>query len=387
MKTSNTFKNCLILFIGLFMAPCMYAQTGQTEIEYDSDGSNPTLRLSESEDNDFSRLFFSNTNNATDRWALAARTGTTSSQLMGWYYNGAPRVYYTESDRHLNILGTGFNGIKLEGDNSGDTRLWITNGGGSHFLFDDDSDGHTLKLQAADDFAINVGGTNEKFSIDGGTGKITLADEATVTGKLTANNDVELRGSDPVIDFWNPSPPGIGAQIKFDENSSSGGNNGDLEIRNYQVAGEIELYTSTTNLNLRMNDTNIYSYEPFSPWTHKTTDLGLNGKAWDNVYYDDLMNQGAAAFVNRKVTEELLNYPPTEKKPGDFDYMTERGEVELDPNTLPPGLGEENAIITDEMVSYNFKANYEQQQQIEILKTENAELKAQIAEILKMLEK
>ena len=131
----------------------------------------------------------------------------------------------------------------------------------------------------------------------------------------------------------------------------------------------------------------ITSYKPLAPAAHKLYNLGENGKAWDNVYYDDLINQGAAAFLDRTVTEEIISFPPTEKKEGMFDYMTERGDIELDPNFLPPGLSEDNGILTDEMVTYNYKANYEQQQQINILKAENAQLKAQIEEILKSINK
>ena len=120
-----------------------------------------------------------------------------------------------------------------------------------------------------------------------------------------------------------------------------------------------------------MNDTNIYSYDEFSPWVHKGVDLGLNGKAWDNVYADDYINQGSAAFTDRIVTDELVLYPPTPKKEGMFDYMNERGLEGLDPNTLPPDLSEGNGLLIDEMTSYNYKANYEQQLQINSLKAEN----------------
>ena len=95
--------------------------------------------------------------------------------------------------------------------------------------------------------------------------------------------------------------------------------------------------------------------------------LGQGGLAWDDIYYDDLFNQGAAAFTDRQVTEEILKHPPMAKKPGMFDYMTERGLVELNPNSLPEDLHEGFDLLTDEMTTYNYKANYEQQLQIEKL--------------------
>jgi len=83
--------------------------------------------------------------------------------------------------------------------------------------------------------------------------------------------------------------------------------------------------------------------------------------AWDDIYYDDLFNQGAAAFVNRNVTSEIVNHPPKAKKAESFDDKTDRGLPELDPASLPEGLHQNNAILTDELTTYNYKTNYEQQ--------------------------
>lgn len=380
------------LGIGTELPSAMLDVVGDGEFTYDSDGSDPTLELWETEDDDFARLFFRNSASPSDRWAISARTGTTNDHVLGWYYNGSPRVIYNEDldgfgigtsspSEKLEVAFSGANGIRIEGDNTGDARLWIENGGGSHFLFDDTSDGNNLKLQFSNDFSIDAGVGNSKFSIDGATGDASITNELSVGQLLTANQDIELRGADPRIDFWNPSPAGVGCSILYDENSSSGGNAGDLEIINYQLVGEIEFYTSTSNLNLRMNDTNIYSYEDFSPWLHKTNDLGLNGKAWDNVYADDYINQGSSSFNDRVVTEEIVNYPPIDKQPGDFDYMTERNDVEVNPNTLPPSLHENNGILIDEMTTYNYKANYEQQLQINELKELVKQLQKEIEDL------
>ena len=72
-------------------------------------------------------------------------------------------------------------------------------------------------------------------------------DQLILVNCLLPRTDIELRGTDPRIDFWNPTPAMTGASIIYDENSNSGGNGGDLEFVNYQVAGEIEFYTSTSN--------------------------------------------------------------------------------------------------------------------------------------------
>lgn len=122
-----------------------------------------------------------------------------------------------------------------------------------------------------------------------------------------------------------------------------------------------------------------------NPEGHKTQDLGYSGKAWDDIYYDDLHNEGAAAFVNRNVTTEILNFPPVEKLPGSFDYKTKRGDVELDPKSLPDGLHDETSILTDEVVTYNYKTNYEQQIQINELRETIKKQNEKIEQLLKLL--
>jgi hypothetical protein len=121
------------------------------------------------------------------------------------------------------------------------------------------------------------------------------------------------------------------------------------------------------------------------PRYHKDADLGADGVAWDNVYHDDLYNQGASAFEGRNLTDEILEHPPKPKKPGSFDYQTERGDVELDPGAMPEGLSDQNSLLTDEIASFNYKTNYEQQLQIVKLEQENETLRNIIADLEKRL--
>lgn len=118
------------------------------------------------------------------------------------------------------------------------------------------------------------------------------------------------------------------------------------------------------------------------PEAHKNEDLGSATKAWDDFYCDDVHNMGAAAFTDRTVTDELIDYPPRPKNSGDFDEFTDKGLKELDPNSIPPDLCGGYDILTDEMTTYNYKANYEQQliinqllKEIELLKKEMEKLK------------
>jgi hypothetical protein len=137
------------------------------------------------------------------------------------------------------------------------------------------------------------------------------------------------------------------AQVKFYDNSVYGGSIG------YDNDEDRIFFYHHGNIFIKDGD--------LLPGSHKGSDLGINGMAWDDIYYDDLFNQGAAAFVNRDVISEIVAHPPKAKKPGSFDAKTDRGLPELDPASLPEGLHQNNAILTDELTTYNYKTNYEQQ--------------------------
>lgn len=121
------------------------------------------------------------------------------------------------------------------------------------------------------------------------------------------------------------------------------------------------------------------------PSANKGADLGADGVVWDDIYYDDLHNQGASAFNGRILTKELIDFPPLPKRPGSDDYLTERGDEELDPASMPPGLADENSLLTDEITSFNYKANYEQQLKIEILLKQVKLLEKRLNELEKLL--
>lgn len=121
------------------------------------------------------------------------------------------------------------------------------------------------------------------------------------------------------------------------------------------------------------------------PVGHKAHNLGANGTAWDNIYGDDFINQGAAAFHDISVTDELIAHPPMPKTAGSFDYKTERDMIELDPSSCPEYLTEDDGLLIDEMTSFNYKANYEQQLVINQQAKEIAELKKELAEMKEVM--
>jgi len=342
-------------------------------------------------------------------------------------------------DEQLHVTAPGLNGIKVEGNNTGDTRLWITNGGGNHFLFDDDSDSHALKLQAADDLDFLTGGTNTRMRIDGVSGQVHVEETfrvdgtSSLSGKVTASNDIEIRGSDPALEFFNSSPPAVGAEIYFDEDGTqvppnNGGNAGDLVLRNTRVVGDIEFFVGNTDKVLRLSSSEIVeSLGNRLDVKHNSGTLtrGLRientvNSEWFQFYASSSAN--TLTFVNS--TNDVLgswnvlgNYSSSDRRlktnikdvsygidavmalsPKSYNYKKGNtsdaiGFIAQDVDEVVPELVFHDEETDTYMVNYagmsvvTVKAIQDQQAQIEALKAENAEMKAQMAEILKALDK
>lgn len=122
------------------------------------------------------------------------------------------------------------------------------------------------------------------------------------------------------------------------------------------------------------------------PEGHRLRNLGASGNAWNNVYAHNYVTQGSAAYTDRKVTEELIKYAPKAKKDSDFDAK-DNGLYELNPQSLPANLHTENGLKIDEIATYNYKANYEQQIIINRQQKQIDELKQIVEKQQKMIEK
>lgn len=183
-----------------------------------SNGGTESFRLS---DNDFSilfpgtrHLFASGTANA-DRmvishspgfaeWGLNYKDDVDAFNFAQTFASTAPALHVRVGSgnigignenptQRLEITAPGNNGIRITGNDTGDTRLGISNGGGNHFIFDDDSDGHALDIESANDLNFNAGGTSERMSISGTTGDVNIFNDIDVTGEVRFGSVEALR--------------------------------------------------------------------------------------------------------------------------------------------------------------------------------------------------
>ncbi len=208
-----------------------------------SSTTQPSLNLREIEDNDFSRLFFTNTS-TSDRWSLAGNLGSTDDHRFGFYYNGDPKVIYNESDdglgvgtssptQKLHLQFSGTNGFRVEGDGTGDARgLFLSNDGGAHYVFDDVSDDNSLVIQSANELAFWTNGVNERMRINKTAGEVGINGGTNVNRRLGIFTDNDLYGTYSVNDASGTAygmyaiAQSNGAQTKYGLNGVIGGSTG-----------------------------------------------------------------------------------------------------------------------------------------------------------------
>jgi hypothetical protein len=310
-------------------------------------------------------------NSAVGNYALYANTSGNENTAMGY------EAGYSNSTGSRNV----FLGYKAGFNEAGSNKLYIAN---------DSADANVLIYGNFSSSKVGIGTTNPAVKLHVANGELgvktnTLYTNGAVVGIGTAapldNAGGTSRGAlrietstNPALilnqtDFspreWEIHPSAADGALLFRDETAAA----------YRMAigptGNVGIGTTSPDYKLQVNG-------DVCPETHKGSDLGKSGQAWDNLYYDDAYNEGSAAFTDRIVTGEILQHPPMAKKPGMFDYMTERGLEELDPYSLPEDLHDDSALLTDEMTTYNYKANYEQQVQIEKLLAENEALKQRL---------
>ncbi len=154
---------------------------GQTEIEFNSSGAAGSIEIVETEDDDFSRIFFRNTQDMSKRWALSGRLGSTTDDLFGLYYDGAPRLVYDEPSQDFE-----FNG-KIDINSTLNTAIQV-------------DDAQALWYNG-DYFSWGFGGNYNFFAdevrIGNGSGEpayqLEVVGDADITGELTAASDKRLK--------------------------------------------------------------------------------------------------------------------------------------------------------------------------------------------------
>ena len=279
--------------------------------------------------------------------ALADNTTGESNTAIGYEalkhnttgnHNTAVGAY---TSNYFSVSGCVFLGYKAGINNSDDNRLYIA-----------DNDTTTLIYGEFDNELVQINGD---FTVKN-PGVVTSTIESTDN---TASLKIKASGAN------------LG-QVKFYDNGSFGASMGYSNSDNH-----IFFYHGSHNVFI--DNGNIL------PGAHKEQNLGSSTMAWGDIYCDNLINVSAAAFTDRIVTKELLNHPPKAKPQGAFDEKAKKGLKELDPNSVPDALRNGNAILTNKIATYNYKANYEQQVQIEelikavkLLKDENKVLKQEL---------
>lgn len=114
MRFTLTFVACFAFF-------SLTIQAQNLEVGYNSTGGDPTVELIETQDNDYSRIFFTNNSYVnTNRWSLAGRVGSTADHSFALSYNGTARWTYNETTGGLGI-GTTSPSAKLDIQHNSDT--------------------------------------------------------------------------------------------------------------------------------------------------------------------------------------------------------------------------------------------------------------------------
>lgn len=416
------------------------ATTGTSGFSFLFDGAQRSIIWNEFSSGD---LNFTNSNSSSARHMV----------IDGVTHNVGIGLNVTNPFSKLEVQITGSDGIHIDGNDTGDARLSIENGGGNHFIFDDDSNNHALKIESSDDLAFNTNGPNERMRIDGttgnvGIGEVSPSDQLHITGSTTADIRLEASGD---------------KYLRFYEGGIQKGNVGhdglDLEILNTETNGDITFNTvdltqfmSGTFKNMTIEsdgDVTIGRDAVFVDERGNGNDrVGINNLTPSSAFHVNHFNNGVSGgfrlennsnnnwwkfYVSSSNNTMQLRNNTSGAVVGTFAtngvYTSSDRRIKKNLETMPYGLSdvmkinalrynyisdEDNASkslgfvaqdlneVFPELVLYaedadQYSVNYaglsvvaikaiqEQQAQIETLKSENIDLKNQIARILERL--
>lgn len=181
---------CMLFYLPNCLGQAIVEIDSTTEIRMNSTSNKPHLRIYEDDlsQGGSCRIEFKHVANPSDKFEIRSFNAT-SQKRWSLYYNNTRGFTYNGSnnsfgigtdipDEKLHVKFSGADGIKIEGNGSGDARLWIKNQTGNHFIFDDNSDDHTLVLSSSNGLRFNTSGF-ARFLIS-------------ETGQFTFNGDIEF---------------------------------------------------------------------------------------------------------------------------------------------------------------------------------------------------
>lgn len=296
----------------------------------------------------------------------------------------------------LHLQTSGSNGLRIEGNGTGDARIWISNTGGGHFIFDDNSDSNTFDIQSANEMAFNTNGTDERMRIGaGGEIGINTPDNTNYRLHVRTTNDLygifgENDASGTANGVYGLAESN-GAQSKFGTRGAIGGTNGSgnsygvygfasTSPSNFYAvyaAGDLAYTGALINASDRKLKKNI---EDMTPVLDKVMQLEPKTYEFDreNYAYANLAKGPQMGFIAQNV-QELF---PT--------VVQERRHI------FPTGIDEEaGKEIEEELTILNMKsmemipiltkAIQEQQELIQALQDQVKELKDENEAILSRL--
>ncbi len=106
-----------------------------------------------------------NTNNPAGTLFLNSRAGNVVVADNGNNTSGKLLVGTLTGASKLTVSVEGSNGVEVEGNGTGDVGYILRNGGGVHFLIDDESDNNSLNIQSANELKFSTNGANEAMRI------------------------------------------------------------------------------------------------------------------------------------------------------------------------------------------------------------------------------
>lgn len=295
---------------------------------------------------------------------------------------------------HMDVTGT--DGFRIDGDGTGDARIWITNTGGGNFIFDDSSDGNTFKIESANDLAFNTGGTTERMRIDD-NGEIGVNVAPNTNYRFQVFTDNDLYGI-----FANQDGTGTaygigastlsnGAQTKYGVNgviSGSTGTGNSYGVRGSASTSQASFWAVyaagdlwyTGSIKAPSDQRLKKNIQDLDPVLDKVMQLQTKTYEFDREKYDyaNLANGPQVGFIAQNVQELFPTLVEEERHVFSMGIDNETGnEIEKELNILGMSQTEMVPILTKAIQEQQNIIN-QQQAQIDELLAKYDELAAKV---------